>query len=97
MKLPRRTFLHLAAGAAALPALSRIASAQAYPTRPITIVAPFPAGGATDIVSRTLAEGMAARSDHSGRERHRGQRHHRFRPGRAGRTRWLYAGHRPME
>src|SRR5262245_45150462 len=60
MKLPRRTFLHLAAGAAALPALSRIARAQTYPSRPITIVAPFPAGGATDIVSRTLAEGMKA-------------------------------------
>src|SRR5262249_5007620 len=60
MKLPRRQFLHPAAGADALPAVSRIASAQAYPSRPITIVAPFPAGGATDIVSRTLAEGMKA-------------------------------------
>src|SRR5499425_1613137 len=60
MKLLRRTFLHLAAGAAALPAVSRIARAQTYPSRPITIVAPFPAGGATDIVSRTLAEGMKA-------------------------------------
>jgi tripartite-type tricarboxylate transporter receptor subunit TctC len=57
MKLPRRQFLHLAAGAAALPAVSRIARAQTYPSRPITIVASFPAGGATDIVSRTLAAG----------------------------------------
>src|SRR5262245_57854171 len=46
--------------------------------------------------ARRRHEGTA-RSDHSGRERHRGQRHHRFRPGRACRTRWLYAGHRPME
>src|SRR5262249_21005578 len=45
MKLPRRNFLHLAAGAAALPAVSRIAFAQAYPTRPVRIVAPFAAGG----------------------------------------------------
>ena len=47
MKLPRRTFLHLAAGAAALPAVSRIARARSYPTRPITMVVPFPAGGPT--------------------------------------------------
>src|SRR6516164_581188 len=45
MKIPhRRQFLHLAAGAAALPAISRIALAQSYPTRPITIIVPFPAG-----------------------------------------------------
>jgi tripartite-type tricarboxylate transporter receptor subunit TctC len=58
MKLPRRQFLHLAAGTAALPALSRIAGAQAYPTRPITIVVPFPAGGSTDVIGRILAEKM---------------------------------------
>ena len=45
MKLPRRTFLHLAAGAAALPTLSRGAWAQAYPSRQLTIVVPFAAGG----------------------------------------------------
>jgi tripartite-type tricarboxylate transporter receptor subunit TctC len=44
MKLPRRTFLHLAAGAAALPATSRFAWANAYPTRPVRIIVPFPAG-----------------------------------------------------
>src|SRR5580692_10265837 len=58
MKLPRRQFLHLAAGAAALPAVSHIAWAQSYPSRPITIVVPFPAGGPTDSLTRVLAERM---------------------------------------
>ncbi len=58
MKLPRRRFLHLAAGAAALPAVSRFAWAQAYPTRPITMIVPFPAGGPTDALARILAEHM---------------------------------------
>ena len=47
MKLSRRTFLHLATGAALLPVVSGIARAQIYPSRPITIVVPFPAGGPT--------------------------------------------------
>jgi tripartite-type tricarboxylate transporter receptor subunit TctC len=58
MKFPRRKFLHLAAGAAALPAASRIAWAQAYPSRPITLGVPFTAGGGADTFSRILAERM---------------------------------------
>jgi tripartite-type tricarboxylate transporter receptor subunit TctC len=56
--LGRRKFLHLAAGAAALPAVSRIAWAQAYPVRPITMIVPFAAGGPNDGIARILAERM---------------------------------------
>jgi tripartite-type tricarboxylate transporter receptor subunit TctC len=63
MKLPRRTFLHLAASAAALPALSHIARAQAYPTRPVKIIVPAGPSGSYDIVGRALADQMAKRLD----------------------------------
>ena len=58
MKFPRRRFLYLAAGVAALAAVSRIARAQTYPTRPIRLVIPFPPGGAFDAVGRPLADKM---------------------------------------
>jgi tripartite-type tricarboxylate transporter receptor subunit TctC len=58
MKLPRRQFLHLVAGATALPLSTRIARAQGYPSRPITMVLPFAAGGPTDALARILAERM---------------------------------------
>src|SRR5215211_9441334 len=61
MKLPRRTFLRLAVGAAALPAVSRIARAQAYPSRPVRIIVGFPAGGATDIRARLMGQWLSER------------------------------------
>ena len=58
MKPPRRKFLHLAVGALALPAVSRVAKAQAYPTRAITMIVPFAPGGATDVIARLVAKPM---------------------------------------
>jgi tripartite-type tricarboxylate transporter receptor subunit TctC len=64
MTFPRRTFLHLALGAAALPAIARIAGAQAYPSRAIKIIAPVAAGTVADLVPRLIAENLAARWGH---------------------------------
>src|SRR6266446_6623536 len=65
MKFPhRRQFLHLAAGAAVLPALPRIARAQAYPTRPVRLIVGFPAGGSNDLHARLIADWL---SKHFGR------------------------------
>jgi tripartite-type tricarboxylate transporter receptor subunit TctC len=61
MKLPRRQFLHLAAGAAALPAVARIARAQAYPSRPVRIISPFGTAGANDLVARLIGQWLSER------------------------------------
>jgi tripartite-type tricarboxylate transporter receptor subunit TctC len=64
MKLPRRQFLHLLAAAAALPAVSRIAWAQTYPTRPVRWVVPWPAGGPADISARLMGQWLSDRLGH---------------------------------
>jgi tripartite-type tricarboxylate transporter receptor subunit TctC len=61
MKLPRRKFLHLTTGAAALPAVARVARAQAYPTRPVRILVGYSAGSASDIVARLIAQWLSER------------------------------------
>src|SRR5262249_20880297 len=59
MTLPRRRFLQLAAGTATLPAASRLARAQAYPTRLVRMIVPVPAGGSTDVVARLIGEHLS--------------------------------------
>ena len=61
MRFPRRAFLRLAAGAAALPAASRIAAAQSYPARPVRMICPFPAGGQIDIIARLVGQWLSER------------------------------------
>ena len=61
MKLPRRKFLHLAAGTVALPAVSRIARAQTYPTRPVHVIVGFTAGNNIDIVARLIGQWLSER------------------------------------
>src|SRR5207248_7985135 len=61
MKLPRRRFLHLAAGAAALPAISRVARAQSYPARPVRLIVPYPAGSGADTIARLVGQALSER------------------------------------
>ena len=61
MKLPRRTFLRLAAGASALPALSGNAWTQTYPSRPVRVIVPFAPAGDTDLVARLMGQWLSER------------------------------------
>src|SRR5215471_2353154 len=65
MKFPRRKFLHLSAGAAALPAMSRVARTQSYPSRPVRVIVPFAPGGGTDIFARIATQKL---SEHLGQQ-----------------------------
>src|SRR6516164_5637839 len=95
MKLPcRRQLLHLAVGAAALPTVSRIARAQAYPSRPVRIFVGFPPGGAADTIVRIIAQWL---TDRLGQpfivENRAGGRDQRVRPSSANfASRWVFVG-----
>src|SRR5215475_6124518 len=65
MKFQRRQFLHLAVGAAALPAVSRVAWAQTYPARPVRVIVPYAPGGPTDVFGRLIAQRL---SEHFGKQ-----------------------------
>src|SRR6266568_4972944 len=69
MKLPRRPFLHLAAGAAVLPVAAHVARAQAYPARAVRVIVPFAPGGMTDVFARLAAQKL---TEHFGRQLQRG-------------------------
>jgi hypothetical protein len=93
MKLPRRKFLHLAAGAAALPAMPRIAMALDYPTRPVHILLGFPPGGSSDVIGRLLAQWLSQRLGQPFylRQPTRRREQHRHRGGREGTPRRVHA------
>ena len=82
MKLHRRKFLYLAAGAAALPAVSRAAKAQTYPTRPVRLIAGFPPGGVVDVFARLIGQWLSERLGQP-----------IIIENRAGAFRWIYAPH----
>jgi tripartite-type tricarboxylate transporter receptor subunit TctC len=95
MKLPRREFLHLAAGAGALPALSRIVWAQVYPTRPVRLIVPLAPAGASDITARLIGQWLSERLGQPFiiENRPGGGGKYRRRGGRACARRRLHAAH----
>jgi tripartite-type tricarboxylate transporter receptor subunit TctC len=79
MKLPRRNFFHLAAGAAALPAVSRIGWAQTYPSRPVRIIVPFAPGGTFDITARLIGQWLTEKRGSTIRHREPAWRRRQYR------------------